>query len=193
MFPMMESLTMERPAASSARYLLTPLTVIGALLVVSPLVELALGLLPPKPGVAWRFGAEGLIGSATINICLGLLLLLAAGVLKGSVRQTRFTGWLSMFGALAVIVLMAAFALDTIQFLAIVKPVAKSNIKHAAVSGMIRDLMTCGSMVIIALAARRFVKDGGTARKSASSEGLLVRAPVSPAAVPPASKTAVAP
>lgn len=185
---------MERPGSTPGRHLVLALTSLGLLAFLFPLVELLLAITPFQfDSTQWRFGSEGLLSAATINMTIGLMFLLAGAVLSGSDRRLAVVGWISILMPVLILAALAMFALDTIQIGSMVRPEAKNGIKRAAISGMLRGIFASVVMVTFFIAARKTRRELiGRPRTAAEAGGLIPRStPMAPP--PPAGAPAKAP
>lgn len=111
----------------SIRRIAVPAYLIAALLILFPLLDTALSVLPPRLGeVSWRFGAAGLFSRALMTPLLGFLLAYAVALL---LEQRRVLRAFSVLNAVLAVVLLGAttlFILDAVQMRAQVNPQAKT-------------------------------------------------------------------
>lgn len=81
-----------------------------------PLTDLILNVWPPQPGnVQWRYGFSGLLASFLHTPMLGLLLALTVAWQGRQRRVLWFLGVLQLVAAVAMVGIVALFALDLLQ------------------------------------------------------------------------------
>lgn len=116
------------------KHLAAPAYAVAALLVLFPLLDTALSVLPPRPGeVAWRFGAAGLFSRAVMTPLLGLLLAFAVALLLEQRRALRLIAVVSGLTAALLATALGLFLLDSLQMRSQVAADAKSTFDVATV------------------------------------------------------------
>ena len=152
-----------------------PAYLIGAMLILVPLLDTATSLMPPKMDVvAWRFGALGVVSQAIMTPFLGGFLLLAAASLLGHRRVLRalqiVVGLVGVF-FLAAIVL---FMLDATQMRATVRPEVVRRFDVASVVALIKYVIGCIASGVFIVATQRAITRGKS-QTSASQTPLVFK------------------
>jgi hypothetical protein len=107
----------------SLRPLAVPTYLVAAVLVLFPVVDTSLGLLPLAPGeVSWRFGAIGLFSRALMTPLLGLLIACAVALSLNHLAILRILSIVSAGLVVAILGTLALFLLDALQMRAQVRP-----------------------------------------------------------------------
>ena len=100
---------------------------VAFLLVVIPVADTVLGVLPVRMGeVAWRFGAAGMMSRAVMTPLLGLLIALTTAAVFRHRMAARVLAILSFVGTALLLGGIAVFSLDALQARAQVRPEAAS-------------------------------------------------------------------
>lgn len=155
--------------------LATPSYVIAAILIVIPLVDTALALLPLRPGeLAWRFGALGLGSQALMTPLLGGLLALVTATVFGHRRGLRVVQIVAWLAAVLLVVAIALFLLDAIQMRASVRPEVKGAFDKASAVALVKYFVGAAIAVIFAMASQRAIKRTRTATASGADQPPLV-------------------
>ncbi len=120
-------------AQLAPRRFVVGINAVGIVLIVAPLLDVLLRILPPNPGaVSWRFGALGLLYNFL------LLPLVGAAILLGSAVVLRRRGAARGLGAALVVigallgVSVLVFALDYLQMRGTIKLEARAGFDVAA-------------------------------------------------------------
>jgi hypothetical protein len=165
---------------TQTRFLGAPAYFMGLVLVLFPLAESVLVVLPVRAGeVSWRFGATGLLSRALITPLLGILLVLAAALLLDHRRVLRVIAIISAVGALVLAGLIALFVLDALQMRAQVPPEAKTSFDLATISSAVKQVVTVALLAVFARAGWKASRSvpGARATTGSRTADLLVTAP----------------
>ena len=107
----------------SLRPLAVPTYLVAGILVLFPMVDTGLGLLPAAPGeVSWRFGATGLFSRALMTPLLGLLLACGVALLLNQPRTLRALAVVNGAVTVVIVAAVALFLLDALQMRGQVRP-----------------------------------------------------------------------
>lgn len=151
--------------------LATPSYVIAAILIVFPLVDTALALLPLRPGeLAWRFGALGLGSQALMTPLLGGLLALVTASVLGHRRALRVVQTVSWFVAVMLVVAIALLSLDAIQMRGSIRPEVRGAFDKASVVALFKYVIGVGVAVMFAMSGQRAIKRTATASGANQSQ-----------------------
>lgn len=133
------------------------------LLILTPLIETTIAVVPFRPGaVNWRFGAAGLFSRAVIVPLFGLVLASGLALALGHRRTLRLVSVIVGLASLAVAVASVLFVLDAIQM--------RSQVPAQAHAGFDRSsLVALGTMWGAALTA--LLLSIGTWRASSRTAG----------------------
>jgi len=117
-----------------------PIYGIGAIMIVSPLVDLAANVWPPRLGqLAWRFGTAGLVSGFLLTPVFGIVMLgLSAALLDHRIAQ-RILAVLNVCVAIGLIALVVIFGLDWLQFRATVPPEGRPTMDLGSLKAMGTD------------------------------------------------------
>jgi hypothetical protein len=141
------------------RYLGMPVYTVAVLLVVFPIVDTGLGVLPMRAGeVAWRFGTLGLVSRAMLTPLLGLTLALVAAVLL----RHRAVQWaIAVISGVMLLVMVGAaclFALDAVQMRVQVNPDARTSLELASLSAVMKFGLGIVALAAVAYSALRTLR-----------------------------------
>jgi hypothetical protein len=126
---------------------------LACILCLVPFVEAVSGLWPAQfDSAAWRFGAAGLFVSFVSSSVLAVLIALCVAHTLRHRAVARMTGLVSVLFALCMLMLCAAFALDTLQVRALVRASAKHGFDLAAGKAMVLALIVIVAFVMLAVA-----------------------------------------
>lgn len=133
----------------NSKHLTVPAYAIAFLLILFPLLDTALSVLPPRFGeVAWRFGATGLFSRALMTPLLGLLLAFAVALLREQRKMQRAVAIVSALVAVVVIGAMGMFVLDAVQMRSQVRPQAKTAFDIASLVALGKFML--GLLILVA-------------------------------------------
>ena len=136
------------------KYLAVPGYLIAALMVVIPIVETALGVLPIRAAdVTWRVGALGLMSR---SILTPIIAMLGALVLATVLEQRGVQRGISIAaGVLATLILIIAvvFSIDVVQMAATIRPEGKPALKFAATEALVKYVLFTIALLTLARAA----------------------------------------
>ena len=165
---------------TQTRYLGAPAYFMGLVLVLFPLAETVLVVLPIRAGeVGWRFGATGLLSRALMTPLLGILLMLAVALLLGHRRVLRVISVFCTVGALILAGLVVLFLLDALQMRVQVRPEAKTSFDLATLSSAFKHVVVVALLAVFARAGWKGSRAMAAKRPPRESRNadLLVSAP----------------
>jgi hypothetical protein len=150
---------------------------VGALVIVSAVLEPIFRFWPPNPGqVGWRFGFVGGAASAGPGIAFGLAWLLIPALLLGHIRTARVLSVLSILGALTALGITAMFVLDALQIRATVAAEMRRGFSLTVTRAAIVWLLSAPVLLAIGLggwgSARR--RAAASSRRERQNQGVLV-------------------
>lgn len=166
-------------AVPNVRRWLPALYPLAIVLCLVPFIEAVSGLWPPQLGSpTWRFGAAGLFLSFISSSVLAVLIIIAVAHALGHRGIARAMGVVSVLFALWMVVLCAAFTLDTLQVRTIVRSAAQHGFQLAAAKAMITALVVIVAFIALAIAGFKTsgVPGGNprSKRRGAPGPGLVV-------------------
>jgi hypothetical protein len=160
------------------KYLALPGYFIALLMIVVPVVETALGVLPLRMSdVSWRFGAVGLMSRATLTPIIAMLgALVLATVLEHRLVQ-RTIGFVA--GILGVIVLGVAllFTIDAIQMAGVVRPEGKKALIFASTEALVKFSLFTTALFLLSRAALKSTSTRSSSQKSKKDVIVVNRMP----------------
>ena len=125
---------------------------IGVLLVVLPLFDIATTVWPPHlADERWRFGALGSLSNVTLVPLLGLLLIISVATVWNHHATRRTVGALAAVFALALAALAVLFVLDFFQTRSMVRPQFKGPMTVAASAALVKHVL---AIITLALLSR---------------------------------------
>lgn len=125
---------------------------LSALLVIMPLVDGIMQLLPLRPGdERWRFGAVGSLSNLLLVPLLGLLLAVGVATLTDARRVKRVVGTICAILAIGLGIVSVLFILDYFQVRTGVTPKFQRSIGIATTSALIKNVV---SIIILFLLSR---------------------------------------
>src|SRR5215218_8356649 len=123
----------------TTKALARPGYLISFLLVLTPLFDGLMTVLPPRFGdERWRFGALGTVSNYLLIPILGILLAMAITVLADHRRVRRILGWLCAILAIVVAAALIFFTLDFFQARAMIRPQIKTAMEVASTTAMVK-------------------------------------------------------
>ena len=166
-------------------YRLRPLAVagylLGAMLIIVPLMELAMGTWPPRPSqVSWRFGVVGLFANGLLLPTMGAALLVAVAAAVGHRRTLRSLAAVALLACVAEIALLLLFTLDVVQMRSMVQSQVKLGFDLASAKSVVTLLFGAGVLAAVGISGWR---SAGRHRRSearppaAAEAGLMIRRP----------------
>src|SRR3954470_1361886 len=145
---------------------------VAFLLIAIPIFDALMSVAPFHPERAqWRFAAVGLLSNALMIPSVGMLIAVVAAVTLdhvGALRVIRVLSWLVVPVILAAI---GAFALDSMQTRAAVRPEMQLSFLVASVTAVCKLLLGVVAFVLFALASRTSSR---RAERAADASSLLV-------------------
>jgi len=134
----------------SNKYLSRAAYLLGVILVILPLVDLTMSVLPLRfSDDRWRFGVVGTMSSALLVPLLGLLIIMATAVLSDHRRVQRVVGGICIVLAIGLAVLDVLFILDFFQARAAVKPQFQHTVTVAASVAFIKHILTIIVLILL--------------------------------------------
>jgi hypothetical protein len=155
---------------------------LAAALVIIPIVDSALPLLPLRLGdERWRWGVVGQLSNVMLVPLIGLFLAIVLAQFTDARRVKRFLGIVAGILALLLAVMSVSFVLDYFQVRSLAKPNAQHAMGVMSTAAFIKNLL---SIIVLALLSRsglagpKPLSAAGTARVSnvppASTQSPLV-------------------
>jgi hypothetical protein len=148
----------------SRRTVALPFYLTALVIMLFPVVELALTIVPWSPTVvSWRFGAVGLLVRAIMTPLVGLAMVFGTALYLEHRGVLKLVAVVSWFGASTLLLLLAMFALDLMEFRGLVRP--ESSLAFDTSGAMVLAKLLAGSAVLAAFgvsgarAARRLGKE----------------------------------
>lgn len=132
------------------------LYVLAVLLFFSPVMELFIGVWPPRPGdIQWRFGLLGLVATSVLTPLVALVFVFTAATALDHGRVVKALGVVSALGALFMLLAMGAFLLDMVQLRTSV--VASQQRAYVLASGkaLFTFVLAAGVLTTVAVFALR--------------------------------------
>ena len=168
-------------ALPKGRSIVWAIYAVALILLVSPLVDLAGAIWPPRMGeVSWRFGAFGLTTGALVSPILGLAMLKIGGVLLEHRRFVRAVAAVDLLLLLLLVAGLAFFALDFLQLRATLATASLGQYDmagfKAAVNGVL-EVIVLAWMGGAGLKASADAGKGSAAHGGREEEGLIVGMP----------------
>jgi hypothetical protein len=143
-----------RSRSARLRPVIWPGYSVGALLVLTPVLDNAISVWPLRLGeVAWRFGAVGLFSRTLVSPLLGLLLLLAVSLLAEHRVFTRIIAIISLVAAAKTVIVLGLFALDAVEMRAQIDAGALRAFDLATVSAAFRYVLFLVVTLVFAASA----------------------------------------
>lgn len=154
------------PGLAAAAYL------VGATLILIPLLDAAASVSPPFPGdFRWRFGAAGLLANALLIPNLGVLLLLVTAIGYGHSTFRRVVGVFAFIGVALCVTGIVMFALDALQTRPAVRPEMNASFAVASASAIAKMVLGAVTLFVLGLVGVR--KTSGREGGSVQVPGLL--------------------
>ena len=128
---------------------------VAAALVIFPLLDSAMSLMPWKAGsTQWRFGAIGLISNTLMIVCLGALIAVGMSVLANHEAGRRVLGKISWTLAVLLLIGIVAFAMDAVQARRQIRADLLSSYQLASIMAEVKLLTAVLSFAMLGRAAR---------------------------------------
>lgn len=125
---------------------------LGAILVVLPLVDLAANALPWTPlEVNWRYGSYTLMSGFLMTPVLGITIVAGAALLVGHRIPARVAAVVAVLLAVIVLADSVVFALDAIQLSATVPAEATSQFRIGVGKAAFKNVAMAGALLAIGL------------------------------------------
>jgi hypothetical protein len=140
-----------------------PLYFIAALFIATPLMDFAGTVWPLRLGnVQWRFGALGLLSGFLLTPMLGVILASIAASSLGHRRTLRVIGMLSAALSVVILLVIAAFTLDTLQLKASVPAENQRAFVAAGGKAMLKYITSLVGFLWLGLGIMKAGKDTPT-------------------------------
>ena len=134
--------------------ILYPLAIV---LVVLPLADVMIGLIPPRFGqMQWRVGATGLVSGAMLFPLVGFVAATASAHLLGHRWTQRVLAALSVVVGLGFLVALVLFAFDVIQIRRNIPAQNQRAYDLAAAKGFITQAMLAGMFFALGVVSFRY-------------------------------------
>ena len=129
---------------------------LAAVLIILPLADIAIGLIPPRfHELQWRVGAIGLVSGAMLFPLLGFFLAtVAAHVLEHRWAQRLLAALYAILGLLFLI-LVVLFALDAIQIRKDINPQHLTKYDLAAAKGVLMQVLLALMLLTLSVVSFR--------------------------------------
>lgn len=151
-----------------------PAYALALLLVLVPAMDLSMQLWPLDPGQpSWRFGAVGMVSRGVLTPMLGLFLALATATFAGHVRTGRTLSVLSGLLALAVLGLVAVFALDGLQIRSMVTSETQRRFEATSLVALMKLGMVSVILLAYAFFGWRAARDSAAKDRRAAGPGIV--------------------
>jgi hypothetical protein len=152
---------------------------LAALLLVLPVLEPLVTLLPPQPGqVRWRLQAFGALSQSLVLPLLGIGVGATTAVLLGHRRVLRVLGASAVLAGCALAVATVLFALDLVQYRASIEPALHRYYQVAGINYFTAFVL--GSAFLVAFGIVAWRAAAASRRKSRRSRKTLVHNPGAP-------------
>jgi hypothetical protein len=146
------------------------------LLVVLPLLEPIVTLLPPRPEqVRWRLEAFGALSQALLLPLAGGVVAVVTAVLLGHRRVVRVLGGIAIAAGGALVVAMALFALDLVEYRAAIDAELRKYYQVAGVIYFISYILGTAFLFVFGITA--WLASARSRRRSRRSGDALVHGP----------------
>lgn len=160
------------------KYLALPGYLIAILMIVVPVVETALGVLPLRMSeVSWRFGAVGLMSRATLTPIIALF---GALVLSTVLEQRNVQRTIGFVAAILGVILLAVallFTIDAIQMAGVVRPEGKKALIFASTEALVKFSLFTIALFVLARAALKSTATRVAGQKSKKDVIVVNRMP----------------
>lgn len=129
---------------------------IGTVLVILPLVDLAANAWPWAPGaLTWRYGGYTLLSGFLTTPVVGLALLAGAAVVAGQRTVGRVVAVVGIALVVGLIGATALFVLDALQLGATVPAEAATQFRIGVAKALFKNLAMAGALTVVAWVAWR--------------------------------------
>lgn len=141
----------------ASRSLAAPLYAVAALLVVTPLTQLAasLGWRVMPGSMQWRTGALGLLASAILTPTLGMLVAVLTAVVYEHRLARRILPLLCGLAALGLLALLGVFILDGLQMRAVLTARFRPQFTNSLIQGAVVYALNAAALATICVGALR--------------------------------------
>lgn len=161
------------------RVMAAPAYLIALVLILVPLLDTSISLLPPRPGeLSWRFGAAGLLSQQQLLPMIGILIAATMALLLQHRRVLRGLSVICLVLVLVVIPAVVLFALDAVQLRAQVVAEARLTFDLAAAMAVAKFVISAVVLAVIGRAAWKASAKPVT-RRSPSPDTLVAARPAS--------------
>lgn len=139
-----------------ARRLAGPCYAIALLLLVIPATDFVSNVWPLQPGdFRWRFGMTGQLSGVLLTPLLGIVLAALVAAITDDRRTLRLTSIVAAAGAIFLVLIVALFGLDILQFRPDVPVDRRGPFDLANVRAVVRHLLTASSLGWLATSGLR--------------------------------------
>lgn len=157
------------------RPLVAAVYLVLAMLILTPLVETTLAVLPLRPSALnWRFGAAGLYSRAVIVPLFGLLLVTGVAAWLGQRLVVRVVGVMVGLGALIAVVASVLFVLDALQMRAQVPAEARGGFDRSTAIALLTMWVVAVTGVLLSIGSWKMSR-GEPGRSGAVETPQLIR------------------
>lgn len=140
---------------------------LALVMVVMPLSDIALGLAPLQFGsIRWRVGATGLVTGALLLPVTGLFLALTAAHFLQHRRTQFLLTAIAGIGAIAMLVALVFFTLDTLQLRNDVNPARWKMYDRAAIKGIVSQILLVLLLGLMSIGGWRASRAVGRANRT---------------------------
>jgi hypothetical protein len=153
-----------------------PLYLISGVLILLPVLDVLAQVFPPPAMTRhWRFGAVGLVSERLLFPLLGLTIAVSVAVLRQHAATLRFLALMSLGSTVVGLILVADFALNSIQTWGGTPESARSSVAVMAAVALVKLLAGLAVLWTLGLIGWR---NHRSIRKEARARAPLARAPV---------------
>jgi len=145
----------------------------GVLLILVPTVEFALSIWPAELGnLVWRVGAVGTLSQTLLLPTLGVIALAAAASLGTHPRLLRVVAVCAAAFAILLLITLAGFALDVLNFRELIAEEQAVGILPAALNTILSQGLS--ALALLAVAWASLVTSRGKKRRDTDTGGIVV-------------------
>jgi hypothetical protein len=160
------------------KYLALPGYFIAILMIVVPVVETALGVLPLRMSeVSWRFGAVGLMSRAALTPVIALFGALVLATVLEQRRAQRIIGFIAAILGVLLLGIVLLFTIDGIQMSGVVRPEGKKALIFATTEALVKFSLFTIALFVLARAALKSTSARVSTQKSKKDVIVVNRMP----------------
>ncbi len=161
----------------------------GVALIINFIAQFTITTWPFKFGeLNWRVGSAGIFMDVLLSIVTPLIMIHVAALLNGDRKTLQFLRILSLIIGVGTIVLLCAFALDSVQILSQLNQSMKGTFMKVAMRAALVGTMLTVLFIWAGLTMGKVLKSQGTVRtvggKDATQDGMLMVGTREPARTP---------